>query len=117
MRKKVSCLICCRGGSKGIPDKNIKEFCGKPLLRWTLKNAKEANVFDEIILSTDKADIADVGEKYGAKIPGLRPDYLAEDDSDVFDTHAYVFNQLSITDKTHIVCILTNNPFIDSKLI
>tara|TARA_Y100000816_G_C26108314_1_gene590082 strand:- start:4526 stop:5242 length:717 start_codon:yes stop_codon:yes gene_type:complete len=117
MNLKVICLICCRGGSKGILEKNIKKFCGKPLLGWALEHAKNANVFDEIILSTDSQQIATVGKQYGALIPGLRPDYLADDDSDVFDTHSYVFDKLNINDKSHVVCILTNNPFIDSELI
>ena len=115
--KKIACLICCRGGSKGIPKKNIKNFCGKPLLEWTIKHANEANVFDDIILSTDSEEIAKIGELNGVNIPGLRPDHLSMDSSDVFDTHEYIFNKLNITDKTHAVCILTNNPFIDSKLI
>ena len=62
MSTDVICLICCRGGSKGIPEKNIKEFCGKPLLGWTLEHAQKANVFDEIILSTDSQEIAEVAE-------------------------------------------------------
>ena len=97
---KVSGLICCRGGSKGIPGKNIKEFCGKPLLGWTLEHAQKANVFDEIILSTDSKEIAAVGEEYSATVPGLRPDYLAKDESDVFDTHDYIFNLLNINDES-----------------
>jgi pseudaminic acid cytidylyltransferase len=115
--KKVIALICCRGGSTGIPGKNIKIFCEKPLLGWTLEHATKSSVFDEIILSTNSQEIATVGEEYGVTIPGLRPDYLATSESDVFDTHKFVFNKLQITDKTHVVCILTNNPFIDSKLI
>jgi len=117
MNSKVICLICCRGGSKGIPNKNFKEFCGKPLLCWTLEHAIQSDVFDNIILSTDSPKIAEIGEKYDVTVPGLRPDYLSTDDSDVFDTHAYIFNQLDIKDENHAVCILTNNPFIDSKLI
>ena len=117
MSKNLICLICCRGGSKGIPEKNIKDFCGKPLLGWTLEHAQKANVFDEIILSTDSQEIAALAVKYGATVPGLRPDHLAADESDVFDTHEFVFNQLNIQDDTHAVCILTNNPFIDSSLI
>ena len=117
MNKKVICLICCRGDSKGIPEKNIKDFCGKPLLGWTLDHANETNVFDDIILSTDSEEIVEVGEKYGATVPGVRPDFLATDESDVFDTHNYVFKQLNINDKTHVVCILTNNPFINAELI
>ena len=115
--KKVVALICCRGGSKGIPNKNIKYFNNKPLLEWTLENALKSKVFDEIILSTDSIEIAEVGKKFNINIPGLRPDYLSTDNSDVFDTHSYIFNKLNINDKNSVVCILTNNPFIDYKLI
>jgi CMP-N-acetylneuraminic acid synthetase len=114
---EVVAFICCRGGSKGIPGKNIKEFCGKPLLGWILDAAKSANVFDSIILSTDSEEIATVGERYGATIPELRPSHLAQDDSDQFDTHAYLFDLLKISDDTHRVCNLNNNPFIDNNLI
>lgn len=110
-------LICCRGGSKGIPKKNIKLFAEKPLLGWTLETAKESKVFDDIILSTDSEEIANVGRDYGATVPGLRPEHLARDDSDQFDTHSHIFSQLSITDKTHRVCILVNNPLINVRLI
>lgn len=114
---KFSALICCRGGSKGIPGKNIKLFSGKPLLGWILEAAIQSKVFDEVILSTDSDKIAQVGEQYGAFVPGLRPSNLAQDNSDQFDTHKYVFNQLGIKDETHRVCILNNNPFINSELI
>jgi CMP-N-acetylneuraminic acid synthetase len=114
---KIVALICCRGGSKGIPGKNIKEFAGKPLLGWILGAAKESGVFDDIILSTDSQAIADIGIQFGASVPGLRPSELAQDKSDQFDTHRYIFDTLNITDETHRVCILTNNPFIDATLI
>ena len=117
MSNNVIALICCRGGSKGIPGKNIKNFSGKPLLGWTLEHAKESNIFNDIILSTDSKEIASVGLDFGATIPSLRPDHLATDQSDVFDTHKYIFNELKIEDNTHVVCILTNNPFIDSSII
>ena len=116
-RMKTICLICCRGGSKGIPNKNIKNFCGKPLLEWTINNATKADIFDEIILSTDSDKIAKVGIALGVTVPGLRPDFLATDNADVFDTHKYIFDQLNINDDENAVCILTNNPFIDSKLL
>ncbi len=115
--RSVICLICCRGGSKGIADKNIKDFNGKPMLAWTLLNAFESEVFDKIYLSTDSELIGQIGEKYGAIVPGLRPDYLATDDSDQFDTHSYVFEKLGISDKNSIVCILNNNPLINSNII
>ena len=114
---KMIALICCRGGSKGIPGKNIKSFAGKPLLGWILEAAKEAEVFDDVVISTDSSEIAAVGQYYGATVPGLRPAHLATDTSNQFDTHAYIFDQLSIKDETHRVCILNNNPFVNSDLI
>jgi len=58
--KKIIALICCRGESKGIPNKNIKNFSGKPLLAWIIEEAKKTNIFDKIILSTDSKNIAKV---------------------------------------------------------
>jgi pseudaminic acid cytidylyltransferase len=114
---QIIALICCRGGSKGIPKKNIRRFCGKPLLGWILEAASSANVFDDIILSTDSEEIAAIGGDYGVKIPELRPKCLAQDNSDQFDTHKYIFDLLEVSDSTHRVCNLNNNPFIDSNII
>lgn len=114
---QIIALICCRGGSKGIPGKNIKDFAGKPLLGWILEAAREADVFDDIILSTDSEEIAQVGQAYGATIPELRPAHLAEDGSDQFDTHKYIFELLNIHDETYRICNLNNNPFINAELI
>lgn len=114
---KTIALICCRGGSKGIPGKNIKHFHGKPLLNWIIESAKESSVFDEIFLSTDSSEIAEIGRGLGISIPGLRPSTLAADDSDQFDTHKYLFEHLKIKDDSHFVCNLNNNPFISSEII
>ena len=114
---KLICLICCRGGSKGIPGKNIKEFAGKPLLHWTLDNAINAKIFDNIIVSTDSPDIAKSAEQKGISVPYLRPKELATDEADQMLTHRHVFEQENIGDKSHRVCILLNNPFIDSQVI
>ena len=78
---------------------------------------QESKVFDDVLLSTDSEQIAAAGERYGATVPGLRPEHLAADDSDQFDTHPYIFEKLGITDETHRVCILCNNSFIDARLI
>ena len=74
-------FIFARSGSKGIKNKNIKLFCGKPLLYWTIRQAKKIKNFDEIILSTDSKKIANIGEYYGAKVYFLRPLRLASDKS------------------------------------
>ena len=116
MKNKI-CLICCRGGSKTIKDKNIKFFAGKPLLSWILEEALKSKVFDKIILSTDSEKIQNIGKKYNIFVPGLRPKKLAKANSDQFDTHKYIFKKLNINDENSVVCVLNNNPFIKSKLI
>jgi len=115
--KNIICLICCRGGSKNIKNKNIRNFADKPLLAWILEEAIKSKIFDKIILSTDSKKIAKVGKKYGILIPGLRPKKLALSNSNQFDTHKYIFKKLDINDENSIVCNLLNNPFINSNLI
>lgn len=75
----ILCVITARGGSKGLPGKNIKLLAGKPLIAYTIEAAKEAGVFDRIILSTDDETIAAVGREYGAEVPFMRPAELAQD--------------------------------------
>ncbi|MDA2918674.1 acylneuraminate cytidylyltransferase family protein [Desulfobacterota bacterium AH_259_B03_O07] len=78
-RQGFLAVIPARGGSKSIPQKNIKEFLGKPLLAWTIEIARESDVFERVILSTDDEKIAQIGRAYGAEVPFLRPRELAED--------------------------------------
>ena len=72
-------IIPARGGSKGIPRKNIKDFCGKPLIAWTIETAQKVNLIDKLILSTDSHEIATVGRNLGIEVPFLRPAELADD--------------------------------------
>mgnify|MGYP001612833529 CR=1 FL=1 len=72
-------IIPARGGSKSIPRKNIKSFCGKPLIAWKIEAAIQSGVFDRIIVSTDDAEIAEVARRHGAEVPFMRPAELAED--------------------------------------
>ena len=65
-------IICARGGSKRIPNKNIKLLAGQPLISYSIEAVKNANIFDRIIVSTDDQSIADVAEKYGVCVPFLR---------------------------------------------
>ena len=68
-------------------------------------------------MSTDSKKISNIGKRYNVLIPGLRPKKLAKSTSNQFDTHKYIFKKLDINDKNSVVCILNNNPFINSKLI
>ena len=86
-------FIFARSGSKGLKNKNIKIFNGKPLIYWTIKQAKKLKYVDEIILSTDNKKIADIGVKYGAKVYFLRPKTLAKDNTNMFvESGKYVWN-------------------------
>ena len=80
--KKVIAVIPARGGSKRIPKKNIIEICGKPMLAWTIEAALQSKYIDEVLLSTDDKEIAEVGLKFGAKVPFLR-DANADDHSPI----------------------------------
>ena len=69
--------ICARGGSAGVPGKNIRPLCGKPLIGWTIEQAFASKVADEVFVSTDSEDIARVARSFGAQVPFLRPAELA----------------------------------------
>jgi pseudaminic acid cytidylyltransferase len=72
-------IIPARGGSKRIPKKNIREFCGKPIMAWPIETAQKSGLFDRIIVSTDDEKIARVARQYGADVPFMRPRELADD--------------------------------------
>ena len=72
-------VILARGGSKGIPKKNIKTIVGKPLIAWTIEAAIESGVFTNIVVSTDCEEIAAVAKAFGAEVPFMRPEELAQD--------------------------------------
>ncbi len=79
--KKVLGLIPARGGSKGLPGKNLIEVHGRPLVAWPIKAALDAEFVDTVILSTDSDEIAETGREHGAEVPFMRPDELAADSS------------------------------------
>lgn len=74
-------LIFARGGSKGLPRKNIETLAGTPLIGWAIKVAKEIHRIKRVIVSTDSTEIADIASGYGAEVPELRPAHLAQDDT------------------------------------
>ncbi len=81
----ILCVIPARGGSKGLPGKNIKKLVGKPLIAYTIEHARKSKYIDRIIVSTDSMEIADISKQYGAEVPFIRPKELASDDSSIFD--------------------------------
>ena len=83
--KTFLAIIPARAGSKGLPGKNIKELCGKPLIAWSIEAGFKSKYLDEVMVTTDSQEIADIAKSYGANIPFLRPDYLASDTATSFD--------------------------------
>lgn len=81
----VLCTICARGGSKGVKNKNIKELNGKPLIAYTIEQAKASGLFEHIVISTDSDDIANVAKTYGAEIFFKRSDEMASDTAGKLD--------------------------------
>ena len=78
---KYIALICARGGSKSLPGKNIKPLNGVPLIGWSIKVAKQVERISRVIVSTDSEEIAKIALEYGAEVPFMRPNELAQDDS------------------------------------
>lgn len=89
----ILCIIPARGGSKGLPGKNLKELYGKPLIAWTIEEAKKSRYIGRIIVSTDDSEIKNVSEKFGAEVI-LRPTYLADDSSTTVDAIIHALNVL-----------------------
>lgn len=93
--KRVLAIIPARGGSVGLPGKNIRAMCGKPLIAWSIEKAKKSNYLDMVLVTTDSQKIADVSAQFGARVPFLRPAELATDKASTYDTvrHALTFLQ------------------------
>lgn len=90
--KKIIAIIPARGGSKGLPRKNIRILAGKPLIVWTIEQANCSNYIDKVIVSTEDDEIAEISRKYEAEVPFLRPKELARDDSPTIDVIMHAVN-------------------------
>lgn len=90
-------IIPARGGSKGLPNKNIKLLNGKPLIAYTIEAALQSKVISKIIVSTDDDAIADIAQQYGAIVPFMRPDYLASDTAKSIDVYIYTLDRMAET--------------------
>ncbi len=95
--KSVIAIIPARGGSKGLPGKNIKELCGKPLIAWTIEKALKSRYLDVVMVSTDSQEIADIAQRLDAAVPFLRPSELATDTASSYDVvcHALDYYRLA----------------------
>lgn len=110
-------VIPARGGSKRIPRKNIKDFCGKPMIAWAITIAQESRIFDHIIVSTDDEEIADIGRMWGAETPFVRPVELADDLTPTVPVIAHAVNAgiAKGWDVSHACCIYPCAPFLQAS--
>ena len=88
------CIIPARKGSKRIKNKNIGNFFGKPLIYYSIKNALNSKLFNDVIVSTDCVNIKKISEKYGASVPFLRPKKLSNDQASTKDVVDYVLQKI-----------------------
>ena len=111
-------IIPARGGSKGIRNKNIRAFAGKPLIAYAIDAAKKSRYLSRTVVSTESEEIARVAKEYGAEVPFLRPKELAEDTSKVFDAIAHLLEKLK-TDEgyapDYIVLLQPTSPLRTAK--
>ncbi|WP_319588654.1 acylneuraminate cytidylyltransferase family protein [uncultured Desulfobulbus sp.] len=105
--KKIIAVIPARGGSKGLPGKNIRQIAGKPLIAWSIKAAQESRYVDKLIVSTDSQEIADVATSWGADVPFIRPAELASDEAKSIDVILHALNIMqSPTPRFSLVLLL-----------
>jgi len=112
---KILCVIAARGGSKGIPSKNIRMINGKPLISYAIESAVSSNCFDKIVVSTDDKKIATIAKTSGASVPFYRPSHLAQDDSAPDDAILHCLHELAHQNETFDIVVLRDCtvPFID----
>lgn len=105
-------IIPARGGSKRLPNKNIKILAGKPLITWTIEAAIESRCFDHVYVSTDSEDIARVARSVGAEVPFLRPKHLATDEATTNDvvTHLVEWVEVNISPVAQVAILQPTSP-------
>ena len=114
--KKLA-IITARGGSKRIPHKNIKNFCGKPIIAYSIQAALESKLFDEVMVSTDDEMIASIAKDYGASVPFMRSAENANDFATTRDVLDEVMKTYKEQGKTfdYMCCIYPTAPFVTAK--
>lgn len=110
-------IITARGGSKRIPKKNIREFCGKPIIAYSIEAAISCGVFDNVMVSTDSEEIAKIARDYGADVPFMRSEQTSNDFAVTADVIMEVINQYDVLGKHYdtVACIYPTAPFVTAK--
>jgi CMP-N,N'-diacetyllegionaminic acid synthase len=117
---RILALIPARSGSKGLPGKNVLNFSGKPLIEWSISAAKHANYIDDVLVSTDSQNIADIAKNAGANVPFLRPFELSTADASIVDVIKHVWKTYLTSDGKnfdYVVLLQPTSPLRDSSHI
>lgn len=111
---KAVAIITARGGSKRIPRKNIREFNGEPIIAYSIEAAIESGMFDEVMVSTDDEEIAEISRKYGAKVPFMRSEKTSSDTATTADVLLEVFEEYEKRGMTfdYACCLYPTAPFV-----
>ena len=114
---KPVCIIPARGGSKGVPKKNIRLIAGKPLIYYAIKSALESKIFSHVIVSTEDKKIASIAKKYGAEVPFMRPKNLAADNTPMAPVLLHAIEKLNSLGFFFEIFVLRDCtvPFIDAS--
>lgn len=112
-------IITARGGSKRIPRKNIKDFCGKPIIAYSIEAAIKSGCFDEVMCSTDDEEIAEVAKRYGAAVPFMRSAATANDFATTADVLNEVISEYQKRGKVFdcFCCLYPTAPFVNAQRI
>lgn len=116
MSKRIA-IITARGGSKRIPKKNIKDFLGKPIIAYSIEAALQAEIYDEVMVSTDSQEIADIAKRYGAEVPFMRSEKTADDFATTADVLLEVFDEYEKRGEIfdYATCIYPTAPFVTGQ--
>jgi len=112
-------IIPARGGSKRIPRKNIRPFAGKPIIVWPIKVALSSGLFDQVVVSTDDAEIAEVARAAGALVPFTRPENLSDDYADTKSVIRHAISELKLENEpeVQVCCIYPTSVFANAQIL
>lgn len=110
------CVIPARGGSKRIPRKNIRPFCGRPMLAWSIETARTSDCFDRVVVSTDDPEIAELARCWGAETPFMRPAALADDHTGTTAVIVHAIDWFAAQGEAAdpVCCLYATAPFVEA---
>lgn len=112
-------IIPARGGSKRIPNKNIRDFCGRPIIAYSIDAAKASGLFDRIVVSTDSEEIAEIARRSGAETPFVRPEKISGDHATTAEVMVHALAEIRRlgADPDFFCCIYATAPFLTSEVL